>query len=247
MNAIEDTPFSRGWAEIATRFPRPRAIVCVSAHWQTEGVALTGNVTQKTIHDFRGFPPALFAVKYAPPGAPELAQTLTRQLSAFDARVDETWGLDHGAWSVLKWLYPDADVPTIQLSLDLKRTPAEHYEIAQRLAPIRDDNVLIVGSGNIVHNLRTFRGPDVTPSSWDEQFEAAVLERVAANDHAPLFDYTTLTPRADLAAPDWEHYMPLLYVLGAQGAGEGVEVFNRNVVSGLAMTSLAIGLPEGRA
>jgi 4,5-DOPA dioxygenase extradiol len=157
MNAIEDTPSARGWAEITTRFARPRAIVVVSAHWVTEGVRVTSNERPPTIHDFgRSFPQALFDVQYPAPGDPQLAQRIVGLLTEFGARLDDTWGLDHGAWSVLVHMYPRADIPVVQVSLDARRGPEEHYAIARALAPLRDDNVLLLAAGNIVHNLPAF-------------------------------------------------------------------------------------------
>src|SRR5262249_45324197 len=151
MNAIEDTPAARGWAEIATRFPRPRAIVVISAHWVTDGVRVMSNAQPRTIHDFgHGFPQELFEQQYPAPGDHALARTIVENLSAFGAEPDDSWGLDHGAWSVLKHMYPNADIPVIQVSLDGKRPPAAHYEIGKALAALRDDNVLVLGSGNIV-------------------------------------------------------------------------------------------------
>jgi aromatic ring-opening dioxygenase catalytic subunit (LigB family) len=160
MNAIEDTPSTRGWAKIARAFPKPRAIVAISAHWVTEGVRVMSNARPKTIHDFgRGFPQALFEVEYPAPGDPALARRITELLSPFGAGLDESWGLDHGAWSVLVHMYPGADIPIVQVSLDARRAPEEHYAIARALAPLRDDNVMIRAAGNIVHNLPAFFAP----------------------------------------------------------------------------------------
>jgi 4,5-DOPA dioxygenase extradiol len=244
MNAIEDTPSARGWADIATRFPRPRAIVVVSAHWVTDGVRVMSNAQPRTIHDFgHGFPPELFAQQYPAPGDPALTRTVVERLSTFCAEPDDTWGLDHGAWSVLKHMYPNADIPVIQVSLDARRPPAAHYEIGQALASLRDDNVLVLGSGNIVHNLPTFFRHQGQPTPWDNEFDAFILDAVARRDHNAVKAYSThnLAPRA---APDWEHFTPVLYALAAQRDGEDAEIFNHYFFPGIAMTSIAFGLPQ---
>jgi 4,5-DOPA dioxygenase extradiol len=239
MNAIEDTPAARGWRGIATRFETPRAVLCVSAHWVTEGVRLTGEAQPRTIHDFGGFPAGLFAVQYRAPGDPALALDIAARLAPFGARTDETWGLDHGTWSVLKWFYPYANVPTIQLSLDVRRTPADRYALGKALAPLREENVLVLGSGNIVHNLRHWR--DGAPQPWVAGFDAHIVDRIEAGDHAAVTAYETL-PDAAVAAPDWDHFTPLLYVLGASDS-EAPHVFNRFMIPGISMTSIAFGLP----
>jgi 4,5-DOPA dioxygenase extradiol len=244
MNAIEDTPASRGWAEIVARFAKPRAIVVVSAHWVTDGVRVMSNPHPRTIHDFgHGFPPALFAQQYPASGDPALTRTIVEKLSAFHAEPDASWGLDHGAWSVLKHMYPDADIPVIQVSLDGARPPAAHYEIGRALGALRDDGVLIVGSGNIVHNLPTFFRHQGQPTPWDNEFDTFVVDAVARRDHNAVKAYAAhnLAPRA---APDWEHFTPLLYALAAQREGETAEIFNHYFFPGIAMTSIAIGLPQ---
>jgi len=242
MNAIEDTPSSRGWRDIAARFAKPRAIVCISAHWVTEGVRVTSNERPRTIHDFGGFPPELFAVQYPAPGDPALAHDLAGRLSAFVATLDDRWGLDHGAWSILTHMYPQADIPVLQLSLDARRTPQQHYAIGKALAPLRDEGVLIVGSGNIVHNLRAFfhrRAEDSTAQDgiFDDDIAAAAVSR----DHDFILSYRA-HPLAPNAAPDWDHFYPLFYVLGASASGEVAHVFNRALCPGLSMTSIAFGL-----
>ena len=238
MNAIQDTPESRGWREVATRFPKPRAVLCVSAHWVTDGVRVLSAANPKTIHDFGGFPPALYAAQYPAPGDPALAQAIAERLAPFGARTDDTWGLDHGAWSVLVHLYPQADVPVLQLSLDARRSPAQHYELGRALAPLRDENVLILGSGNTVHNLRFVRPGPVPP--WVTAFDDRIADAIAAREDDTVVNYLSL-PDAALAAPDWDHFVPLLYVLGAS-AGEKAAMFNRTYIPGLAMTSNAFGL-----
>ena len=243
MNAIEDTPSARGWAEIATRFPRPKAIVVISAHWVTKGVRVTSNAHPRTIHDFgRSFPQELFDVQYPAPGDPQLARAIVEKLTAFGAELDDSWGLDHGAWSVLKHMYPEADVPVVQVSLDAGRSTAQHYMVAEKLGELRDDNVLVLASGNIVHNLPAFfHASSSEPQTWVTEFDAYAVQGIG--DHPMILNYFDL-PYADVAAPDWEHFAPILYALGAQQTGETSHVFNRYYAPGISMTAFAIGLPQ---
>jgi 4,5-DOPA dioxygenase extradiol len=242
MNAIEDTPAARGWAEIACRFERPRAIVCVSAHWVTDGVRVMSNAHPETIHDFgRSFPQTLFDVRYPAAGDPGLADTIANMLAPFGARLDDSWGLDHGAWSVLRHMYPDAQTPVVQVSLDQRRTPLEHYAIGEKLAALRDDNVLIIGSGNIVHNLGAFfRAASNEPQPWVGAFDALIVDGLA-NDRDKVLNYAPQRD-ADQAAPDWEHFTPLVYALAARREGEQAFLFNRHYGPGISMTSIAYGL-----
>lgn len=239
MNAIEDNAYARAWRTVATRFAKPHAVLCISAHWVGEGVRVTANPAPRTIHDFGGFPPELFAVQYPAPGDPDLARDIARRLAAFGAETDESRGLDHGAWSVLAHLFPDADVPVVQLSLDSRRGARQHYDIGQTLAALREDNVLILGSGNIVHNLRHWR--DGAVQDWVPDFDDFIADRIDAGDHRAIIDYLS-HPQAAIAAPDWDHFVPLLYVLGARGADEAPETFNRSYIPGISMTSHAFGL-----
>lgn len=244
MNALEDNEITRAWATLAGRFERPRAILSISAHWETKGVLITAAERQRTIHDFYNFPSAMYAIRYEPPGDPALAQALEAGLAPVGARADlDGWGLDHGTWTVLRHMYPAADVPVAQMSLDVRRTPAQHYEIGRAIAGLRDQGVLILGSGNIVHNLRLFDRNATAPAPWAEAFDEAVVERVRANDHGALIDYRDL-PAADLAAPENEHYLPMLYVLATKAEDEPVGLFNRKVASAMSMTSFAVGLAE---
>jgi 4,5-DOPA dioxygenase extradiol len=244
MNAIEDTPSARGWAEIAARFPKPRAIVCVSAHWVTDGVRVTANARPRTIHDFgRGFPQALFDVQYPAPGDPALAQEIVSKLTPFGAALDETWGLDHGTWSVVKHMYPAADVPIVQVSLDARRPPREHYAIGQALASLRDENVLLIGSGDIVHNLQSFFRNQDKPTPWDREFDDYITAAIDRRDHGAVLNYAS-HPNIPAANADWEHFFPIFYTLAAQGDGETPYVFNRHYFPGISMTSIAFGLPQ---
>jgi 4,5-DOPA dioxygenase extradiol len=243
MNAIEDTPSARFWAEIATRFERPRAIVCISAHWVTDGMHVMASAQPKTIHDFgRGFPQALFDVQYRAPGDPKLAANIVQRLKAFDARADESWGLDHGAWSVLRRMYPDADVPVVQLGLDARREPAQHLAIAQALAPLREDNVLILAAGNIVHNLRAFFGAKQL-ELWVKAFDDFVTEAVKRGDDEAVLNYADRGDAQD-AAPDWEHFFPVFYALGARLPGEKAQIYNQLYEPGISMTAFAYGMPQ---
>ena len=243
MNAIEDTPSARGWAEIARAFPKPNAIVVISAHWVTEGVRVMSNAHPKTIHDFgRSFPQALFDVQYPAPGDPELASAIVEKLTAFGAQLDDSWGLDHGAWSVLVHMYPDADIPIVQVSLDARRGPEDHHAIARALAPLRDENVLILAAGNIVHNLPAFfRSKQLEP--WVQSFDDFVTAAAASGDHSAVLRYPA-RPEARDAAPDWEHFFPVFYALGARREGEQAHVFNKYYDPGISMTAFAYGLPQ---
>jgi len=242
MNAIEDSPFRRAWGELGQRLPRPEAILCISAHWETRGVFLTGPAAPPTIHDFYGFPDELFAVRYPAPGAPELAQRAASMLERHGAGLDPERGLDHGCWSVLLAMYPDADVPVVQLSLDTREPGPFHYALARELRPLRDEGVLIVGSGNLVHNLRLADFALDSGYDWALRFDALVRGRIEAGDHAALAAYSELGPDARLAVPTPEHYLPLLYALAVQDAGEPVALFNTGAVLGsISMTSVVVG------
>jgi 4,5-DOPA dioxygenase extradiol len=240
MNAIEDSRWRRAWADLARRLPRPRAIVCVSAHWETQGIAVTAAARPETIHDFYGFPPALHAVRYPAPGDPALAGRIEALAAPDPMRLDRARGLDHGAWGVLLPMYPEADLPVVQLSLDARRTPAQHYALAGRLAPLREEGILVVGSGNIVHNLALMRRhPE--PADWARRFDAAVRAHIAAGEHAALVDYAAIGPEALRAVPTPEHYLPLLYVLALlRQPDDAASFLNDEVLGTLSMTSVVL-------
>lgn len=222
--------------------PKPRAIVCVSAHWETKGVLITRAEHPRTIHDFYRFPPEFYELTYPAPGAPGLAYELERLLEPIGARADlDSWGLDHGAWCVLRWMYPEADVPVVQLSLDIRRSPRDHYAIGRALGVLRRNNILLMGSGNIVHNLGARDPRSTAPFDWAVRFDDLVVDRIEAGDHAALIDYRALAD-AGMAVPENEHYLPLLYVLGASLPGERPEVFSRTVLGSVSMTSVGFGL-----
>jgi 4,5-DOPA dioxygenase extradiol len=243
MNAIEDNAWRGEWQRLGATLPRPRAVLCVSAHWETRGVGITASARPETIHDFYGFPRELFAVRYPAPGDPELAQDIARRVGddAIPVHLDPQRGLDHGAWSVLVAMYPDADVPVLQLSLDTRQPGEWHYVFARRLACLRDEGVLVLGSGNIVHNLPLLRRyGNAAPPDWAVRFRDRVRASIDTRDHAALCDWRGLDPDAALAVPTPEHYLPLLYALALQRDADVVETFNDDVFATIAMTSLRI-------
>ena len=241
MNAIEDNEFSRAWAAVARSLPNPKAVLCISAHWETEGTRVTAMEKPKTIHDFYGFPPALFEKQYPAPGSPDLARMAQWMLRESAVELDSEWGLDHGAWSVLCRMFPDADVPVVQLSLDQRKQPALHYELGREVRGLRKKGVLIIGSGNIVHNLREMAWED-TAYDWALEFDAKVQELILSGDHKAIIDYSKLGRSARLAVPTLEHYLPLLYVLGTQDKADRVKFFAEKVTLGsMSMRSVRLG------
>lgn len=243
MNALSDNDFTRAWRALGERISKPAAILCISAHWETKGTLITAAEAPRTIHDFYNFPQALYDITYPAPGSPTLAKRIEAMLAPH-ARADlDGWGLDHGAWSVLRFLYPDADVPVVQLSMDIRRSPAEHLAIGRALTALRDEGVMILGSGNIVHNLRVPFGPDAPTPDWAHRFDAGVTRAILAGERDTLADPGAIDPEWRLSMPEMEHYLPLLYVLGAAGTDDAVEVPVSQVKGGIAMTSFAFGLP----
>ena len=246
MNAIEDNAYRRAWAASARAIARPRAVLCISAHWETAGVAVSGSDRPETIHDFYGFPDELFAVEYPAPGDPALCRAIAALVTGAPIALDPDRGLDHGAWSVLCAMYPNADVPVVQLSLDRRRPAAFHYALGRALAPLRDQGVLILGSGNVVHNLGMIDFGRREGFEWANRFDEAVRARIQARDHAALVDYGCLDAAAALAIPTPEHYLPLLYVLALQTEDEPAVLFNADTLMGsISMTSVAIGAEGG--
>ncbi len=241
MNAIEDNEFSRAWTVAGKALPAPKAILCVSAHWETQGTQVTAMEKPRTIYDFYGFPPELYALTYSAPGSPELAQRVIDLVGADRIAPDLTWGLDHGAWSVLSRLFPKADVPVVQLSLDVGKNAQAHYDLGRQLQPLRDEGVLIVGSGNIVHNLRMVVFED-TAYDWAVSFDAKVKQWILDDNPEPIINYDRQGREAALAINSAEHYKPLLYTLGARDPGEPVHFFAEKVWGGsLSMRSVRIG------
>ncbi len=225
MNALDDNAWTAAWEEIGRTLPRPEAIVCISAHWYLPGTNVTAVERPRTIHDFGGFPQALFAVQYPAPGDLALCSRIKTLLKPLEVGMDRQWGLDHGAWSVLCRAFPDASIPVVQLSIDETQPAAFHYDVGRLLAPLRDERVLIVGSGNLVHNLHTYAWGRTSPEpfDWAVRFEAQARNWMLAGDHQPLIQYEALGRDAMLCAPTPEHYLPLLYVLGAQLPGDTVD------------------------
>lgn len=243
MNAIEDNEYRRSWQALgkefegqgAAKWPVPQLILCISAHWITRGWHVTGMAQPKTIHDFGGFPPELFAQQYPAPGAPETAKELSAMLKSpipgGVVGVDNAeWGLDHGTWSVIKPMFPKANIPVMQLSMDYSRAPSEHYALGQQLKKLRDYGVLIVGSGNIVHNLRAIR--QGTPWDWNVEFDSIIAKQLASGNLAQLADFQKLGEVAKLAHPTYDHYLPLLYAAGAAEGTDQLRTFNDTLTMG---------------
>ena len=245
MNAIEVNEFVLSWRNLGKTLPRPNAILCISAHWETSGTYVTAMAKPPTIHDFGGFPNALYEVQYPAPGSPELASGVKQAITGTNVGLDQKWGLDHGSWSVIRNIYPDADIPVVELSLDWHRTPQDHYDLAKELVKLREKGVLIIGSGNIVHNLRMLAwahaGEPEYGFDWaitaNNLFKRLILEK----NHKELIGYSTLGKEVSLAVPTPDHYIPLLYILALMKENESVSFFNDKTIMGsLSMTSLLI-------
>ena len=244
MNAIEENEFAEGWRKVAGRLPKPNAILCISAHWETNGTWVTAMEHPRTIHDFYGFPKPLFDVQYNAPGSPALAQITSETIQSTNIGLDQDWGLDHGAWSILKHMYPDASIPVLQMSLNKNQPPEWHYRLARELQALRSRGVLIIGSGNMVHNLgmMNWRSPDAG-FDWADEANAMIKQFILTNDYQPLTQYQQLGREIKMAIPTPEHYLPLLYTLGLQQKNEAVSFFNDKTVFGsISMTSLQIGI-----
>lgn len=225
MNCLEDNRYTRAWREIGRALPRPRAVLCVSAHWTTRGTGVTAMAAPKTIHDFYGFPPELYALQYPAPGDPALAARVRDLLAPTEVALDHAWGLDHGTWAVLRFAFPEADVPVLQLSIDATQPSEVHYALGRRLAPLREEGILLAGSGDVVHNLRLMRRTaDAAPYDWAVRFNDRVRDALARGDHAALVAWEQAGEDARLANPTPEHYLPLLYCLGALAEGEPARI-----------------------
>ena len=242
MNAIEENEFSRGWNEIGKNLPKPNAVLCISAHWETKGTFVTISDKPKTIHDFYGFPKELFSVEYPAKGNPILAEETKKLITKTEVGFDNQWGFDHGSWSVLKHMYPDADIPVIELSIDHYKSPQWHYELAKEISSLRQKGVLILGSGNMVHNLRILNWDDPYGKyDWAEEMNSKMKSLIENNDHKDLINYSSLGKEAALAIPTPEHYIPLLYILGLKDENESVDFFNdKTVLGSISMTSIKI-------
>lgn len=244
MNAIEENEFVTGFRNIGKTILKPKAILCVSAHWEAAGTFVTAMEHPKTIHDFGGFPQALYNVQYPAPGNPQLAKETKELIKKTEVGLDEKWGLDHGCWSVVKHLYPDADVPVLQLSIDYRQTPQYHYELAKELISLRKKGVLIIGSGNLVHNLRMVAWDKLNESyayDWAVEANDKMKSFISSGDHQQLINFRSQGKAFDLAIPTPEHYLPLLYILGLKEEDEKISFFNDKPVAGsLTMTSVKI-------
>lgn len=246
MNAIEDNIFSKRWQQMGKEIPTPKAVVVVSAHWLTKGTMVTAMPNPKTIHDFGGFPQALFEVQYPASGSPELATEIQKLITNPAVELDHDWGLDHGTWSVVKHMYPDADIPVLQLSIDYYKPAAYHYELAKQLLALRKKGVLIIGSGNMVHNLRMVAWDKLNEPEygfdWALEMNDVFKNKISNGFHKELIQYEKLHKAATLAIPTPDHYYPLLYILALQTDNDKVEFFNDKAVGGsLTMTSVKIG------
>jgi len=244
MNGIEDNEFSKKWSSIARDIPQPSAVLVVSAHWFTKGTHITAMDFPSTIHDFGGFPQELFEVTYPAPGSPDLALEAKKLITSAEVGLDHDWGLDHGAWTVVRHMYPEAKIPVLQLSIDYTKDGRYHYELAKELYQLRKRGVLILGSGNMVHNLRIMNWEMINGGGYDwaleinDKFKSLILN----NEHQPLMNYQSLGKEAMLAIPTPEHYLPLLYTLGLKNNNENVSLFNDKAIGGsLTMTSVRIG------
>ncbi len=244
MNAISSNAYTEAWRRIGERTARPEAILSISAHWYVPGTGVTVNAAPRTIHDFGGFPPELYQVQYPAPGEPALARRVQSLLAPLDVRLDESWGLDHGTWSVLKHVYPAADVPVVQLSIDETKPASFHLDVGKKLAPLREEGVLIVGSGNLVHNLHTYAWDQHSrePYDWAVRFERAARDIMLAGEFRPLVDFKTLGRDALLSIPTPDHYLPLLFVLGCRQKGESILFPVEGIDGGsISMLSVQIG------
>jgi len=245
MNGIEDNEFSRRWAELGKEIPQPRAVLCISAHWLTRGTHVTAMPQPKTIHDFGGFPEELYQVRYEAPGDPELARETAQLIRETQVGLDHDWGLDHGCWSVVRRMYPEATVPVLQLSIDYHKPASYHYAIAKELATLRRKGVLVMGSGNIVHNLRMIAWDKMEEPGfgydWAREASETLKRLIASKDHRALVDYRELGAAAQLAIPTPDHYFPLIYTLALQDEKDELSFFNdRHVAGSLTMTSVKI-------
>jgi 4,5-DOPA dioxygenase extradiol len=245
MNAIEDNEFTEGWRSIGKTIPKPEAVLCISAHWETRGTFVTAMEKPKTIHDFGGFPEKLYEVQYPAPGSPDLAMEIKSFVTNTRVGLDEKWGLDHGCWSVVKNLYPDADTPVLQISMDYYMSARQHYDLAKELQVLRNKKVLIIGSGNLVHNLGMAawnKLNDTCGYDWAIEANEKMKQYILNGDHKQLINYKSQGRSFDLAIPTPDHYLPLLYTLALQEKDDTITIFNDKPVGGsLTMTSIRIG------
>jgi 4,5-DOPA dioxygenase extradiol len=244
MNAVTNNRYTEAWRQIGKQIAKPKAILSISAHWFVPGTGITVSTAPRTIHDFGGFPRELYQVRYPAPGDPDLARRVQKMLAPLPVVLDNSWGLDHGTWSVLAHVYPDADIPVVQLSIDEAQPGSFHFEVGRKLAPLREEGILIVGSGNLVHNLHAYAWgrhmPD--PYDWAIRFETEARQMMLAGEYKSLIDYELLGPEAMLSVPTPDHYLPLLYVLGTRQEGEVIHFPVEGVDGGsISMLTMQIG------
>ena len=245
MNTLARNQYTEAWRQIGATVHKPKAILAISAHWLTRGTAVTAMARPKTIHDFGGFPQALFDIQYPAPGDPNLAARVRKLLAPIEVQLDQSWGLDHGSWSVLVHAFPDANIPVVQLSMDGTKPARFHYELGKQLAPLRDEGVLIVGSGNVVHNLMLMQRREGAPAyEWAKRFNEKVRAALASGEHQALIDFERMGEDARLSVPTSEHYLPLLYIAGLQAEGEAMAFAVDGYEAGsLGMLSAIAGMP----
>lgn len=246
MNGIRDNEFSQTWKSLGKTITKPKAVLVISAHWLTQGTSVTAMTYPRTIHDFGGFPNELFQVKYPAPGSPDLAEETKRIIKKTDVHLDHEWGLDHGTWTVVRHMYPMANIPVLQLSIDFYKPASYHYELAHELQSLRSRGVLIIGSGNMVHNLGMVAWNKLSEPNygfdWAIEMNSLFKNKIASGDHQALINYHSLNKAAKLAIPTPDHYYPLLYVLGVKTEKEQVDFFNDKLVGGsLNMTGVKLG------
>lgn len=246
MNTIENNRYTDSWRRLGASLPRPNGILAISAHWFTRGTSVTAMDRPRTIHDFSGFPPELYAVSYPAPGDPALAARVHELLAPVDVKPDTSWGLDHGTWSVLVHVFPDADIPVVQLSMDATQAPAWHFALAKRLAPLREEGVLILGSGNVVHNLGLIQwSEDARPYEWATRFSRLVRDRLSEGRQDALVAYESLDADAPLSVPTLDHYLPLLYVAAQCQADDEVSFPVDGIEYGsIGMLAMVVGTPR---
>jgi 4,5-DOPA dioxygenase extradiol len=246
MNALEENEFVKNWQNLGETLPLPTSIICISAHWETRGTQVTAMQNPQTIHDFGGFPCALYEVEYPAPGDPKLAKEAIESVKDYQILPVDEWGFDHGTWSILSRMYPKANIPVIQISLDYNKSSREHYDFAKELATFRKNGVLIIGSGNIVHNLRQVAWDKIDEPEfgfdWAIEANSKIKSLILNGDHKELIDYKSLGHEVQMAIPTPDHYLPLLYVLALKNENEELSFFNDKAVMGsLTMTSVKIG------
>jgi 4,5-DOPA dioxygenase extradiol len=244
MNALQDNVYTRAWQQLGASIPKPKAILAISAHWYTHGTGVTAVAAPRTIHDFGGFPQPLFEMQYPAPGDPALAARVHDLLQPIDVQMDRSWGLDHGTWSVLVKAFPDADVPVVQMSMDGTRPTAHHFELGRRLAALREEGILIIGTGNVVHNLRMMARGNEAPYDWAVRFNAKVRDLLVRGEAEQLVNFEQWDDDARLSVPTAEHFLPLLYIAGTKQDDENISIVVDGIeAASISMLTAAVGLP----